>query len=122
MGNFDIDEIHEIRKKHSEITKELSFEKLEELTKKETENIIKEFCDKNKRNLKIAQLAEASVVIVVGSYCFYCYENVCKVSNIADNRYFLTYELTITTTKTNYHKNGLLAFKACNTKEYYNDK
>lgn len=57
MGNFDIDEIHEIRKKHSEITKDLSFVELEELTKKETENIIKEFkeiCDKNKRNLKIA--------------------------------------------------------------------
>ena len=57
MGNFDIDEIHEIRKKHSEITKDLSFEKLEELTKKETENIIKEFkeiCNKKKRNLKIA--------------------------------------------------------------------
>ena len=57
MGNFDIDEIHEIRKKHSEKIKNLSFEELEELTKKETEQIINEFkeiCAKNKSKLKIA--------------------------------------------------------------------
>ncbi len=57
MGNFDIDEIHEIRKKHSEEIENLSFEELEELTKKETEQIINEFkeiCAKNKSKLKIA--------------------------------------------------------------------
>lgn len=57
MGNFDIDEIHEIRKKHSEAIKNLSFEELKELTKKETEKIIneyKEICAKNNSKLKFA--------------------------------------------------------------------
>lgn len=57
MGNFDIDEIHEIRKNHSEITKDLTYEQLKELTEKETEKIIKDFkeiCNKNNNSLKIA--------------------------------------------------------------------
>ena len=43
-----------------------------------------------------------NVVVVVGSYCFYCYEKVYKVTNNTNNRYFLTYELT-----NNYNKNQL---------------
>ena len=57
MGNFDIDEIHEIRKRHSEKIENLTFKELQELTQKETEQIIneyKEICAKNKSKLKIA--------------------------------------------------------------------
>lgn len=58
MGNFDIDEIHEIRKEHSEKIKNMSFKQIQEELNSSLESILKEYksiCDeKNINNLKIA--------------------------------------------------------------------
>ena len=58
MGNFDIDEIHEIRKEHSEKIKNMSFKQIQDELNSSLEIILKEYkyiCkDKDISNLKIA--------------------------------------------------------------------
>ena len=58
MGNFDIDEIHEIRKEHSEKIKNMSFKQIQEEMNNSLESILKEYksiCEeKELKNLKIA--------------------------------------------------------------------
>ncbi len=58
MGNFDIDEIHEIRKEHSEKIKNMSFKQIQEEMNSSLESILKEYksiCEeKELKNLKIA--------------------------------------------------------------------
>ncbi len=58
MGNFDIDEIHKIRKEHSEKIKNMSFKQIQEEMNSSLESILKEYksiCEeKELKNLKIA--------------------------------------------------------------------
>ncbi len=63
MGNFDIDEIHEIRKEHSEKIKNMSFKQIQEEMNSSLESILKEYksiCEeKELKNLKIAKILSA---------------------------------------------------------------
>lgn len=57
MGNFDCDEIHEIRCKHSEAIKNLSPGQIIEKSKSEIQDVLKEYkkiCSRRKQEAKVA--------------------------------------------------------------------